>query len=318
MTRRHVRAEPARVAEANSFEYDLAFSFVSVDEGIAHQINDLLSDRLRTFIYSERQEHLAGRDGEVKFNDIFMNQAMVVVVLYREEWGTTPFTRIEQTAIRNRAYNEGYDFSLFIPTSPTATRPPWLPLPRLWFSLERFKAEGAAAVIERLVVERGGVPKVETLDQRIQRQIAKKQRTDELLAFQDSTAGVQLVEREYRRFMQLFEQFAAAHQSDGFTIQKESARGLALYYGGNSVSVFLRNLYVNTARDVVVAVTLWQGNVSVGRARFFDDPKERVRREVRPVFASQESIEWSDGGQTQTSEQVVEHVVTSLLEMAHR
>jgi hypothetical protein len=32
------------------FEYDVAFSFNALDEGIATQLNDLLSPRLKTFI----------------------------------------------------------------------------------------------------------------------------------------------------------------------------------------------------------------------------------------------------------------------------
>jgi hypothetical protein len=37
-------------------------------------------------------------------------------VFYRQEWGETPFTRIEQTAIRNRAFHEGHSFTLFVAT----------------------------------------------------------------------------------------------------------------------------------------------------------------------------------------------------------
>ena len=94
------------------YKYEVAFSFHSKDEALAQQLSDLLSDRVSTFIYSEQQQVLAGRDGEVVFNAVFGSEARVVVVLHREEWGRTPFTRIEQTAIRNRAYNEGYDFTV--------------------------------------------------------------------------------------------------------------------------------------------------------------------------------------------------------------
>jgi hypothetical protein len=34
------------------FEFDVAFLFHSADEGLAIQLNDLLQDRFRTFIYS--------------------------------------------------------------------------------------------------------------------------------------------------------------------------------------------------------------------------------------------------------------------------
>src|SRR5947199_9534189 len=91
-----------------------AFSFHSKDEKLAQQLSDLLSDRFTTFIYSEHQKALAGRDGEKAFNEVFGSKARLVVILHREEWGQTPFTRIEETSIRNRAFTEGYDFTVFI------------------------------------------------------------------------------------------------------------------------------------------------------------------------------------------------------------
>ena len=82
------------------FEFDLAFSFHSKDEPLAQQLSDRLSDRMKVFIYSEQQKILAGRDGEETFNSVYGGRARVVAVVYRKEWGETPFTRIEQTAIR--------------------------------------------------------------------------------------------------------------------------------------------------------------------------------------------------------------------------
>lgn len=105
---------------ADNFEYDVAFSFHSLDENVAIQINDRLQDRYRTFLYSEKQKDLAGRNGEDKFNEVFRTQAKFVVILFRKEWGETPFTKIEQRAIRDRAYDDGYGFTLFIPTEKKA------------------------------------------------------------------------------------------------------------------------------------------------------------------------------------------------------
>ena len=53
------------------FKYDVAFSFLTRDEGLALQLNDLLQDRIKTFVYSERQKELAGTDGEVQKRKIF-------------------------------------------------------------------------------------------------------------------------------------------------------------------------------------------------------------------------------------------------------
>ena len=95
---------------AETFKYDIAISFLSQDEDRASEIHRLLEERLRVFIYTREQEQIAGRDGEKVLADVFGQDSRVVVVLHRAEWGSTPFTRVEETAIRNRAYEDGYDF----------------------------------------------------------------------------------------------------------------------------------------------------------------------------------------------------------------
>ena len=172
------------------YEYDVAFSFHSLDEGLATQLNDLLQDRFKTFLYSKRQEVLAGSDGEETFNAVFGEKARCTVVFYRKEWGETPFTRIEQTAIRNRAFAEGYEFTIFIPTDDPPTTPPWLPRTRLYFGLSKFGLQGAAAVIEKRIQELGGEPTVESVQDRA----ARLQRAQDLKTarkrFHDSEEGV--------------------------------------------------------------------------------------------------------------------------------
>ena len=48
---------------SDDFEYEVALSFTLQDEGLALQLNDLISDRLKTFIYFQRQKEIAGTDG---------------------------------------------------------------------------------------------------------------------------------------------------------------------------------------------------------------------------------------------------------------
>lgn len=102
----------------DNFEYDVAFSFHAQDESIATQLNDLVADRMKTFLYSERQRDIAGTDGLEKFSEVYGKSARLVVVLYRPEWGETPWTRVEQEAIRQRAFNSGWDFTTFIGCGP--------------------------------------------------------------------------------------------------------------------------------------------------------------------------------------------------------
>ena len=149
---------------ADNYKYDVAFSFLAQDEAFAMQLNDLLQDRVTTFLYSRRQGELAGTDGEKTFNLVFGEQARLVVVLYREGWGETPWTRIEETAIRNRAFDHGYDFVKFIPLDDKPSVPKWLPRTQLWVGLKRWGISGAASVIEARIQELGGETHEESVD----------------------------------------------------------------------------------------------------------------------------------------------------------
>ena len=155
----------------DDFQYDVAFSFVAQDEGLATELGQLLAPRVRTFLYSKEQEQLAGTDGEATFSAVFGQQSRVVVILHRAAWGETPWTRIEATAIRNRAHDQGYDFALFIPLDKPPNLPKWVPKNRLWIGLDRWGAASAAAVIEARIQEQGGAPREETIDERAARHV---------------------------------------------------------------------------------------------------------------------------------------------------
>ena len=150
-----------RMTAEEAFQYDVAFSFLSQDEALAFDLNERLKDRLTTFIYSdrERQETLISREGEEAFRLAFSRHARTVVVLYRGGWGERGLTSVEATAIRNRAYEFGYDFTTFVPLDNPPTVPEWLPRNRIWVGLARWGVEHAATVIESRVQEAGGTPK---------------------------------------------------------------------------------------------------------------------------------------------------------------
>ncbi len=170
------------------YKYDVAFSFLQEDEELAVQLNDLLRDRLSTFLYSKKQGELAGTDGEETFNNVFSAESRIVVVLYRDGWGDTPWTRIEETAIKNRAYDEGYDFTIFIPLDHPPSVPQYLPRTRIWASIDRWGIEGTASVIEARVQEFGGIPHEETIEEHVarrKRQIDGEQQRKQFLATED-------------------------------------------------------------------------------------------------------------------------------------
>jgi len=127
------------------YKYDVAISFLQEDEDLARKLNGLLLESLNTFVYFERQKVLAGTNGEDTFNRVFGSETRIVVILFRDNWGTTPFTRIEETALRNRGYEEGYEFVIMIPLNEEPCMPRWLPKTSIWVGLERWGLESAAA-----------------------------------------------------------------------------------------------------------------------------------------------------------------------------
>jgi hypothetical protein len=155
--------------EIKNYKYEVAFSFLQGDETIALQINDLIQDRISTFLYSKKQEELGGSDGEKKFNEVFYNESRIVVVLYRNGWGQTPWTRIEETAIRNRAFDSGWEFLVIVNLDKASNLPNWIPKIYIWVDYERWKSEGVAPVIEQKVKENGGHARPESLEDKAKR-----------------------------------------------------------------------------------------------------------------------------------------------------
>lgn len=145
--------------------YDLAFSFLAQDEEVARQIADELRGRWNVFIYSERQKEIGGKDGVEKFSAVFRREARLCVVLYRDGWGRTKWTGVEQTAIRERFYECGsWDFLVVVLLDESGTQPAWLPKTKMWAGLKTFGLAATAAVIDARAQEGGGEPHPETAE----------------------------------------------------------------------------------------------------------------------------------------------------------
>ena len=135
-------------------EYDVAFSFLKQDEQLAREMADRIRERVKVFIYSEQQKELIANDGVEAFSQVFRNEARVVVVLYRDDWGKTKWTRIEETAVKSRQLVEGFKFLVVV--SLDGKHPVWYPDTWIWGDLERFGIDGLASVIEARIRETGG------------------------------------------------------------------------------------------------------------------------------------------------------------------
>lgn len=308
----------------DKFVFDAALSFHSLDEAIATQLSDLLQDRFRIFLYSKQQELLAGRDGEEKFNSVFGKDSRIVIVFYRSEWGSTPFTRIEQTAIRNRAYAEGYDFSLFIPMDKTV--PSWLPRTQLWFGLDRFGLKGAAAVIEARIQEKGGEPKTESIGDRAARLQRALQLTEAQEAFFRSETGVKEAEAALARLVSAIETSVTSIKSSHSKFAQLRVKRLQEYWLVGGLGPFLViswwRHFVNSLDESKLEATFYDGVPRLpGLVPVHDKPRviERLIFDYR-LFAAERHgyVNRSDPEQQLSAEELADYLLRKYMDVAER
>lgn len=268
--------------DSDTYAYDVAFSFLAEDESLASALNDLLSDRLSTFLYTQRQSELAGSDGEKTLNEVFGEAARIVVVLHRGKWGTTSWTRIEETAIRNRAYDKGYDFALFIPLGDVPELPQWVPKTEIWIGLERWGLEGAASVIEAKVQSRGGEPTEETAVEQAARLGREIEANEDREAFLRSQSAVDSAATElgvlFDEFDSLVQEVRKRVPSQDILGKRDdsSRRSYSLIVNGLCVTVAWSQQYSNSLQHSSLYVKSWDG--PVGR-HYASSPRELRSRD---------------------------------------
>lgn len=245
------------------FKYDVAFSFLQKDEKLALQLSDLLSGRFKTFVYSENQAELAGKNGEQIFNDVFGEQSRIVVVLFRSDWGQTKWTRIEMTAIRNRAFEYGYDFTLFIPLEDNLTLPKWLPKTQIWFNYNRWGAEGATSIIEFKIQQEGGTEHKETVKDkaaRLERAFDAQKKKE---AFLNSVEGVNAANSEIQKLFDEIENLLKIIHEDKNYLRinfdrDHGGRAISILFGIYNLHLEWYGMIVNTLQDHYLSFSLWQ------------------------------------------------------------
>jgi hypothetical protein len=308
---------------AQDFQYDVAFSFVAQDEGLATQLADQFEGRLCVFLYSQKQEQLAGTDGEKSFNDIFVAQSRLVVVLYRDEWGQSPWNRIEETAIRNRAFDEGYSFVTFIPLDEKPNVPKWLPRSQLWVGLKRWGIAGAASVIDARIQELGGDPTEEKLEHRAARAervltFAKTRDT-----YLGSDAGVRGANVAFEALCEAIRvsvpSLQAAAPSLAIT-EKHVNRQLVLLSSGPALLVAWRLKYSNTLSESELEVSLWRGHPPFPGVQFRERQSSIADITFHADLAPSGDPAWttksSSGSKTLESQAAAEYILNWWLEKA--
>jgi len=165
----------------NDYKYEVAISCLKEDASLVQQLYDLLQPRVRSiFFYPHNQADLVARDGLEAFQGVFRRESRVVVVIYREGWGQTRWTAVEETAIKEMCFDAGWP--RIVVYSEDEKIPKWLPQSYIWAG-KRYGLPALASVIEQKVQEAGGAvgeEDVVAMAQRIQRSLVAAQARENL------------------------------------------------------------------------------------------------------------------------------------------
>lgn len=297
---------------------DVAISFLARDEPLALDLRDRLRETLDVFVYSKEQEQLAGTDGLETLREAFRTQARLVVVLYREPWGHTPWTRVEQTAITDRALADGWDFLLFVTVDRTSALPPWLPNTRIRFSFPDYGIDEATGAIKARVEQLGGVlhptdavARARIAADRLARrnQIEETLRSEGFRAIEVETATLlselaRLLDAIRARAPALAVRFNTDNSMCAMTTPRAGAR----------VRVFT----TNPIRESRVVERAYIGTIFLLNEHGTYDIEPHEQERVEYFFDLRPGIGWcwADGDRAVSSPQLADHIVSRFIALA--
>jgi hypothetical protein len=283
------------VSEQEDFKYDVAISFLGDDLQLAEELANLLRDRMSVFLFTERQGEIAGSDGLDTLSLVFGSHARLVVILHRATWGSTPWTRVEETAIKNRGLQSGWDFILLIPLEQKPALPPWLPKTQIWLSYAQYGLTAAVPVLERKLEELGGVAKpvtAQTRAEQFKRHTVWKEKAGQL---RRSPEGVEAANRHVEELFAELE--SASAKSGGLQFKTKTARAARMWSNlpegeGSTVTFYWSMQWANSLDQSGLSVRLWQGYApAAGEGVIaFDEPVEI--QEDRFDFVYSEAGKW--------------------------
>jgi hypothetical protein len=142
-------------ADSNK-KYDVAISFLIEDISIAQALYDKLSEGFSVFFSPRRQEELAGTNGAESMREPFLTQSRLNVILFKDKWGTTPWTGVESQAIEDSAIKNQFRNVFVFVVEKSTHYPAWLPYSFMRFNLGEYSLGEAVGAIKLRVQEQGG------------------------------------------------------------------------------------------------------------------------------------------------------------------
>lgn len=187
----------------DTYKYDVAFSLCKEDASFAYKLVDGLNPNLNVFFYETKQEELISKHGPEKFRKVFKEEARLVVILYRENWGKSIYTGLEQDSIIERLTIEGSEFIMMIPVDKKKT-PDWYPSSRIYVNPFNFSSDEIAKFIEFKVAELGAEVKPVTFEDSFNHLKEKLESKSEHIKLLQSKDTLEIAKKEISNITQSF------------------------------------------------------------------------------------------------------------------
>ncbi len=153
------KIEAAIICMTPKFQFQIAFSLLDQDLSTAKQLKTLLGGGDDIFLYSDQEKVLKFNSGVVELGKLYKNECRFIVVLHRENYGSTHFTGLEHQVIRNRYLTRQTSKTpgniLFIKID-SSTLPDWVPEEYIYHDLFRSDLKITADFIRFKLDEVGG------------------------------------------------------------------------------------------------------------------------------------------------------------------
>jgi hypothetical protein len=280
-------------------KYDVAISFLVRDEPTAAALAARLIGQLKVFFYPRNQEELAGTDGLESMRSPFQIDSRINVVLFRESWGQTPWTRVEATAIKDSCLERGWTTLFFIVLDKTSKLPIWLPNTHIRFNFEDYGIEQAVGAIKARVQEIGGNvvgPDAKSEAIRVHQEaqfLADRERlfhdqrwiTENVLpAVRDVFVAIDALSREVR-------------SETGINFESGANEGQCVLTNNRiSLHVGWRQPYINVvAEDAYIIATEFDSQIALPgqKLMYWCQPKQLRRYRFRPTLSLVRELCWS-------------------------
>lgn len=304
-------------------DFDVAISFLNEDLPTAKKLCEALGRSLKVFIYTEKQEELAGTDGLESFRVVFRHRARLCVILLRSKWGQTKWTRVEMQAITDRFLDEGPGF-LFVVMMEKFDPPKWIPEKLVRFSLDDFGLDEAVGAIKARALEQGSdlsKPSAAFLAAQTQRRAQFGAKRDRLFRTDE---GVRLAASEATRLIQLI--------TDRAEEARTAAPDLDITFGAGQLSAVIRvpsvsvvcayrNQIINVLEQAHLLLTEFRGQVRLpGEGGYYRvEPKELTRIDFAPELTEERGWCWvKKSGEVFTSETIADEFMSRFFALVDR